>query len=122
GRSVYTPLYSGVYWDMQDLVLDDIERIDVIRGPCGARWGANAVNGVINVVTRSAHDTRGSMVESIVGSEERAVFSFRHGAAIDDTTDVRVSGKVREQESTRDAADADVGDGYTSGLVDFRVD
>ncbi len=122
GRSVYTPLYSGVYWDMQDLVLDDIERIEVIRGPGGARWGANAVNGVINVVTRSAHDTRGSMVESIVGSEERAVFSFRHGAAIDDTTDVRVSGKVREQESTRDAADADVGDGYTSGLVDFRVD
>lgn len=122
GRSVYTPLFSGVYWDMQDLVLDDIERIEVIRGPGGARWGANAVNGVINVVTRKASDTKGSYVQTIVGTEEKSVFSFRHGTSLGEGVDLRISGKVREQDETRDAQDLAVGDGYRSGLVDFRLD
>ncbi len=122
GRSVYTPLFSGVYWDMQDLVLDDIERIEVIRGPGGARWGANAVNGVINVVTRKASDTLGSYVQTIVGSEDKSIFSFRHGASVGEGVDLRISGKVRDQDATRDASDLGVGDGYRSGLVDFRLD
>ncbi|MCB9884550.1 MAG: TonB-dependent receptor [Planctomycetes bacterium] len=122
GRSVYTPLFSGVYWDMQDLVLDDIERIEVIRGPGGARWGANAVNGVINVVTRKAGDTLGSYAQTIVGSEEKSVFSFRHGVNVGEGVDLRISGKVREQDATRDADDLSIGDGYRSGLVDFRLD
>jgi iron complex outermembrane receptor protein len=57
GRSVYSPVFSGVYWDEQDLLLDDIERIEVIRGPGASVWGANAVNGVINVITRDANDS-----------------------------------------------------------------
>ncbi|MBM4062563.1 MAG: TonB-dependent receptor [Planctomycetes bacterium] len=122
GRSVYTPLFSGVYWDMQDLVLDDIERIEVTRGPGGSRWGANAVNGVINVVTRKAGDTQGTRFESVLGTEERAITSFRHGAALGNGTDLRISGKYRQQEATRTADDAPAGDGYSSALVGFRLD
>jgi iron complex outermembrane receptor protein len=59
GRTVYTPLYSGVFWDVQDTLLEDIERIEVISGPGATLWGANAVNGVINVVTKAAKDSQG---------------------------------------------------------------
>lgn len=121
GRSVYTPLFSGTYWDMQDLLLDDIERIEVIRGPGGARWGANAVNGVINVVTRKASATRGTYARTIVGSEE-SIFGFRYGAALDESIDFRVSGKLREQDSLRNGDGTSTGDGYRSGLLDFRID
>src|SRR5688572_32423881 len=61
GRSVYTPLFSGVFWDAQDVMLEDVERIEVIRGPGGALWGSNAVNGIINIITSSAADTQGQL-------------------------------------------------------------
>src|SRR6185503_4931539 len=64
GRAVYTPLFGGVLWDVQDVVLEDIERIEVIRGPGGTLWGANAVNGVINIITKKAKDTQGSLVSA----------------------------------------------------------
>jgi len=63
GRSVYTPLYSGVYWDMQDVPADNIDRIEVISGPGATLWGANAVNGVINIITRKASETQGAMID-----------------------------------------------------------
>ena len=81
GRSVYTPLYGGVYWDMQNVLPDDIDRIEVISGPGATLWGANAVNGVINIITRKSADTQGGVLEVGGGNLERNVGAavWRHG-------------------------------------------
>ncbi len=82
GRTVYTPLFSGVYWDSQDLPLQNVERIEVIRGPGASSWGANAVNGVINVITKSAAETQGWTVEGLAGTEERAQGFVEYGGRL----------------------------------------
>ncbi len=74
GRSVYSPLFGGVFWDAQDVLLEDVERIEIIRGPGATVWGANAVNGVINIITRSADDTTGVYVSAGGGTFEVALF------------------------------------------------
>jgi iron complex outermembrane receptor protein len=79
GRSVYTPLFSGVFWEAQDVVLEDVERIEVIRGPGGTLWGANAVNGIINIVTKKAARTQGTLVQLGGGTKERLFATVRHG-------------------------------------------
>lgn len=86
GRSVYTPLFSGVYWDAVDVPLDLIDRVEVIRGPGGAIWGANAVNGVINIVTKSSADTQGSEASVALGSQDKASASVLEGGAFKDGT------------------------------------
>ena len=78
-RSIYTPLFSGVFWDVQDFLLQDIDRIEVIRGPGAALWGSNAVNGVINITTKSAKDTQGAYLETGAGSNELATLGWRYG-------------------------------------------
>src|SRR5262249_22438681 len=82
GREVYDPLFSGVYWDVQDMPLEDIERIEVIRGPGASLWGANAVNGVINIITKSAADTQGGLVRAAAGDMERGSLTARYGGAV----------------------------------------
>jgi iron complex outermembrane receptor protein len=81
GRSIYQGVFSGVFWDAEDLVLDDVERVEVIRGPGAAVWGANAVNGVINIVTKSALETKGTLVRVGAGSFDRAQVTARYGGA-----------------------------------------
>jgi iron complex outermembrane receptor protein len=81
GRSVYTPLYAGVYWDVQNVLLEDVERIEVIRGPGGTIWGSNAVNGVINIITKNAKDTGGTYASTSVGNVEQNQSGVRYGGA-----------------------------------------
>lgn len=90
GRSVYTPLFSGVYWDVQDVMLEDVDRIEVIRGPGATVWGANAVNGVINIITKSAADTQGGLLTGGGGSYENGFGGFRWGGAVGDDLHYRV--------------------------------
>jgi iron complex outermembrane receptor protein len=98
GRTVYTPLFAGTYWEVQDVLLEDIERIEVIRGPGGTLWGANAVNGVINIITRSAKDTHGTFLEGGAGDEERGFAGARWGGALGAHTDVRVYAKYFDRD------------------------
>jgi iron complex outermembrane recepter protein len=84
GRCIYSPLFSGVFWDVQDTVLEDIERIEVIRGPGATIWGANAVNGVINIITKKATDTTGGLLSAKVGTYERGTAAARYGATLGD--------------------------------------
>ena len=81
GRTVYSPLFSGVFWEAQDVLLDDIDRIEVISGPGATLWGANAVNGVINIITKSASQTQGLFAKAVGGNDERGA-SLRYGGAI----------------------------------------
>ncbi|MBS1829166.1 MAG: TonB-dependent receptor plug domain-containing protein [Acidobacteria bacterium] len=92
GRSIYSPMFAGVWWD-QDVMLDDVDRIEVIRGPVAAMWGANAVNGVINIITRDTSETVGNLLSVTAGSEDRSITRFRHGATFGKTGSYRVYGQ-----------------------------
>src|SRR6266436_587699 len=93
GRSVYTPLFSGVYWNIQDVMLEDLDRIEVIRGPGATLWGANAVDGVINIITKPAASTQSTIITAGGGTEERGAGGVRYGSKIGDSTHYRIYGK-----------------------------
>ena len=93
GRPVYNRLFSGVYWDSQDLLIEDIDRIEVVRGTGSVVWGSNAVNGVIHIITKAAQDTQGSQMTLGTGNEERAFSSYRFGGKIGEKLFYRVWGK-----------------------------
>jgi len=120
GRSVYAPLFSGVFWDVQDVMLEDVERIEVISGPGGTMWGVNAVNGVINITTRSAHATQGSLAVA-QGASDGADLAFRQGGRSGDAS-WRLYGKAFTRERNETAAGGRVNDAWRQAQVGFRAD
>lgn len=121
GRTVYTPLYSGVYWDMQDVLPHDIERIEVISGPGATLWGSNAVNGVVNITTRASSDTQGGRLTVGAGDRRRSA-SLRYGGTIAEGLTYRVYAKTFLDDDTQDIAGASVQDHWSKPQVGFRVD
>lgn len=122
GRSVYSPLFSGVYWDVQDLLLEDVERIEVIRGPGATLWGANAVNGVINIITRRAEATQGGLAVAAAGNEERGMAGGRWGGTLGERGHYRVYGKYRSVDALAFADGRDSIDDMWLGKGGFRAD
>lgn len=121
GRTLYTPLFSGTQWWVQDTLLEDIDRIEVIRGPGSTLWGANAVNGVINITTRSSRQTQGGLISAGFGSEE-AFGAFRYGGRISKNATFRVYGKYLDHEASRTLTGEDANDAWKMWRGGFRYD
>jgi iron complex outermembrane recepter protein len=121
GRSTYSPLFSGTFWDVQDILLADLDRIEFIRGPGGATWGANAVNGVINVISRPVAETQGSVLTVIGGTDELPLVSGRYGAALG-SGHYRVYAKYRRRDAQVTSTGASADDAVRFGQAGFRFD
>jgi iron complex outermembrane receptor protein len=122
GRAVYTPSFSGIYWEEQDTLLEDIERIEVIRGPGATLWGANAVNGVINIITKHASDTLGGLVNLGGGNHEQVFGGARYGTSLTDFTFGRAYVKGFKRNDFKFAGDGDAGDNWDMLRGGFRID
>ena len=122
GRTVYTPLFAGVIWSMQDYLMEDIDRIEVISGPGGTLWGANAVNGVINITSKSAKDTQGLYVESGGGSWLEDFAGVRYGGTLASNVYYRVYGKYFDRGSEVFADGTSADDRWRRGQAGFRID
>ncbi|HWO36748.1 MAG TPA: TonB-dependent receptor plug domain-containing protein, partial [Candidatus Acidoferrum sp.] len=122
GRSVYTPLFSGVYWNIQDVMLEDIDRIEVIRGPGATLWGANAVDGVINIITKPAAATQSAIVTAGGGTDERGSGGVRYGGKIGDDTHYRIYGKYFDWGPSNYVTGGTANDGWNAMRGGFRAD
>jgi len=123
GRTVYNPQFSGVYWENLDLLLPDIERIEVVRGPGGSLWGANAVNGVINIITKNSEETQGGLVALTVGDEERTIAGVRYGGELSDSARYRLYGQLTERDGQAfPPSGEDAEDDWRIGRGGFRLD
>jgi iron complex outermembrane recepter protein len=121
GRSVYSPLYSGVYADTVDIMLEDVDRIEVISGPGGTLWGANAMNGVINIITRPSYETEGVLVSSGAGNQEQTG-SARYGDTLGEGGSYRVYGMTFHRGAEESADGTSAHDGWQKGQGGFRAD
>jgi iron complex outermembrane recepter protein len=122
GRTVYSPVFAGVFWETQDVIIADVERIEVTRGPGASVWGANAVNGVINVITKRAADTRGTFVNASVGSSALGPYAIRHGGRLGAAGSYRAYAKVRFEDSHQLLTGADAKDDFDFGQAGFRLE
>jgi iron complex outermembrane receptor protein len=122
GRAVYSPLFAGVHWDSLQMLLEDVDRVEVIRGPGSTVWGANAVNGVINVVTRDARETQGTLIQARAGDLERAGGALRHGGRIDEKTFYRVHAGAFARNDFDLPDGRSAGDGWQGRHGGIRID
>ena len=122
GRAVYTPMYAGVFWDVQNVLLEDVDRIEVISGPGGTLWGANAVNGVINVITKNSKHTKGLFAEAGAGSNFPGFASLRYGGQLNNKITYRVFGTGFKLGNTLLTNGSKANDEWTMGKAGFRMD
>ncbi len=122
GRTVYTPLFSGVYWDQQTVPLENIDRIEVIRGPGGTVWGANAMNGVINIITKSADDTHGGLISATTGSQDRGQGLAQYGGTAGEKGSYRVYGSYTMHGNSPSLDGSPAVDSGHNSQVGFRSD
>jgi iron complex outermembrane receptor protein len=122
GRSIYTPSFGGVFWDVQDMLLEDLDRIEVIRGPGATLWGANAVNGVINITSKDARATQGLLISGAAGSEDQPGVGVRYGGRFADDLYYRVYAKYFDREGFEDFFGNDTPDDWESARLGFRAD
>jgi iron complex outermembrane recepter protein len=122
GRSIYSPVFSGVWWDVQDTLLEDIDRIEVIRGPGATLWGANAVNGVINIITRKAGETQGGLISAGAGTEEKGFGAVRYGLKTGENTAVRAYAKYFNRDASVTSTGAEAADEWDQFRTGFRMD
>jgi iron complex outermembrane receptor protein len=122
GRSVYTPLFSGVYWNVQDVMLEDVDRIEVIRGPGATLWGANAVDGVINIITKKAKSTQSGLVSAGTGTEERGSGAVRYGSKLGNDVYYRAYAKYFDWGPSIYPSGLTAHDGWDALRGGFRAD
>lgn len=122
GISIFSPYTNGVYWETIDLPLQDVDRVEVIRGPGASLWGSNAVNGVINIITKHSSQTKGTYVSAGGGTHERAFVSAREGVQIDEDTSARLSVKGSDRKENAYRAGGAANDDWSVGSLDSRID
>ncbi|HEX5423176.1 MAG TPA: TonB-dependent receptor [Candidatus Acidoferrales bacterium] len=122
GRSLYTPTFDGVFWDVLDVPLEDIDRIEVIRGPGASAWATSAVNGVINIITKKASETPQRFVEALAGNVDQGFATLQYGGSVGKRTSFRAFAKYLNVNHLPSSAGPDGGDGWRDSRMGFRTD